>query len=559
MSGSMIQLAAKGQSNLYLTQKPEITFFKAVYKRHTNFSIEPMPQYFSSVPNFGNKVSCTLSKTGDLINKGYIVVDLPATSQFFNISGKVDEFIKVAWVKNLGYKLIKKIELDIGNKIIDTQYGEWMYIWSELNTEGNEKGLYKMTGNNEEFTYFSKTKDSKRLYIPLQFWFCKNVGLSLPLVSLKYSDVKIHVEFASRDECLIVAPTHKIKINDNLVLANQGDILIQKGVNRDVIGIYIDYDFINKELLYLKVQDEFTGSLINGKINNIINLFDDTELVPQTSALSLDYQINFTTELSIKSAYLLFDYVLLDTQERYKFYNNKLEYIIEQIQYNGEKTINNNSYLCNLNFNNPCKSLVWVCQMQNYASSKLNAWNFYKSNLSFEYLRFNNYRAKQVLCECTDTTTCSHDMEICTLKKTDSDRDGWNYVDYVTLKTLCKIKDLSNYYLEDRQFIIKKAKILLNGQEKVKEYPYQFFSYLENYKSYNRNKDNHIFFYNFGLKSDNLDPRGSMNFSKVDQATLELKLDQKVSYFNPAKLRVYAPSYNIFIINEGLGSLKFIA
>ena len=64
----MIQLAAKGQSNLYLTQKPEITYFKAVYKRHTNFSIEPMPQYFSSVPNFGTKVSCTLSKTGDLVN-----------------------------------------------------------------------------------------------------------------------------------------------------------------------------------------------------------------------------------------------------------------------------------------------------------------------------------------------------------------------------------------------------------------------------------------------------------------------------------------------------------
>ena len=559
MSGSLIQLAAKGQSNLYLTNKPEITFFKAVYKRHTNFSIEAMPQYFSTVPNFGNKVSCTLAKTGDLISNGYLVVDLPSTPQFFDSSGKLDEYIKVAWVKNLGYRLIKKIELDIGNKIIDTQYGEWMYIWSEINIEGNENGLYKMTGNTKEFTYFSNTKDSARLYIPLQFWFCKSFGLSLPLVSLKYTDVKIHIEFASRDECLLVGPTHKIKINENIVLCNQGDILIQKGKNRDIIGIYMDYDFINKELLYLKVQDEFTGSLINGKINNIINLFDDFEISPQTSAETLEYQINFTTELSLKSAYLLFDYVLLDNQERHNFFTKKLEYIIEQVQYNGEKTINNNSYNCNLNFNNPIKSLIWICQMQNYATSKLNAWNFYKSNLAIEYLRFNNYRAKQVLCECTDTNTCQHDLEICTLKKSDDDRDGWNYVDYITLKSLCKIKDISNYFLEDRQFIIKKAKILLNGQEKVKEFPYQFFSYLENYKNYNRTKDNHVFYYNFGLKSDNLDPRGSMNFSKVDQATLELKLDQKVSYFNPVKLRVYAQSYNILIIEEGLGSLKFIA
>jgi hypothetical protein len=559
MSGSLIQLAAKGQSNLYLTQKPEITFFKSVYKRHTNFSIEAMPQYFSSVPNFGNKVSCTLAKTGDLISNGYLVVDLPSTPKFFNSAGKLDEYIKVAWAKNLGYRLIKKIELDIGNKIIDSQLGEWMYIWSELNVTGNENGLYKMTGNTTDFTYFSTTKDSQRLYIPLQFWFCKSFGLALPLISLKYTDVKIHIEFASREEALIVAPSHKIKINENLVSCNQGDILIQKGTNRDIIGIYIDYDFINKELLYLKVQDEFTGELINGKNNKIINLFNDFEITAQTSSTTAEYQINFTTELSLKSAYLLFDYVLLDNQERKNFYNNKLEYIIEQVQYNGEKTINNNSYKCNLNFNNPCKSLIWICQMQNYATSKLNAWNFYKSNLSMEYLRFNNFRTKQILCECTDTNTCPHDLEICTLKKTDGDRDAWNYIDYITLKTLCKIKDLSDYYLEDRQFIIKKAKILLNGQEKVKEFPYQFFSYLENYKSYSRTIDNHVFYYNFGLKSENLDPRGSMNFSKVDQGTLELKLDQKVSYFNPVKLRVYAQSYNILVIEEGLGSLKFIA
>lgn len=559
MSGSLIQLAAKGQSNLYLTEKPEITFFKSVYKRHTNFSIEPMPQYFSSVPNFGNKVSCTLAKTGDLITNGYLIVDLPSTPKFFDSAGKLDEYIKVAWAKNLGYRLIKKIELDIGNKIIDTQYGEWMYIWSEINVTGNEKGLNMMTGNTDLFTHFSSTKDSKRLYIPLQFWFCKSHGLALPLISLKYSDVKIHIEFCSREEALIVAPTHKIKINENIVLCNQGDILIQKGVNRDVIGIYVDYNFITKELLYLKVQDEFTGSLINGKVNNIINLFDDYSVSPQTLAETSEYAINFTTELSLKTAYLLFDYILLDNQERYKFFENKLEYIIEQIQYNGEKTINNNSYKCNLNFNNPVKSLTWICQMQNYGISKLNAWNFYKSNLTIEYLRFNNYRAKQVLCECTDTNTCNHDMEICTLKKTDDDRDGWNYVDYVTLKTLCKIKDLSDYYLEDRQFIIKKAKILLNGQEKVKEFPYQFFSYLENYKNYNRSRDNHVFHYNFGLKRDNLEPRGSMNFSKIDQASLELKLDQKVSYFTPAKLRVYAQSYNVLIIHEGIGSLKFIS
>jgi hypothetical protein len=554
MSGASIQIAAKGQTNIYLSGKPEITFFKAVYKRHTNFSIECIPQYFSTIPNFGTKVSCTLSNIGDMISRGYLLVELPSIPRFYNSKNNLDEYIRVAWAKNIGYRLIKNIVLDIGNKVIDTQYGEWLYIWSQLNVTGNQIGHDKMTGFDEKLYSFTKTKDSYQLFIPLQFWFCKSYGLALPLISLKYSDVRINIEFSSLDECLTTGPTHRLKIDDNIVPYNEGDILIQKGKDRDIIGIFIDYDFINRELLYLKVQDEFTGKPLNGILNKIKNLLSDFEVTPTNGNISETYVINFTTEINIKSAYLLFDYVLLDNEERSQFYNNKLTYIIEQLQFNGEKTINNSSYSCNLNFFNPVKSIYWIAQFANYESSKLNAWNYYKAHLSMEYLRFNKFRLNQKLVDPLCITSKTNDP--CNIYKTDSSRSNWNQVDYIAIKNLIKFKDLSDYFSDEKQFIIKNAKILLNGQEKVQEYPYQYFTYLQNYKYDKRSLDNHIFSYNFGLRTD-LDPRGSMNFSKIDQATLNLKLAQHVSYFNPVKFRLYAVNYNILIIEEGIGELQF--
>ena len=171
-----------------------------------------------------------------------------------------------------------------------------------------------------------------------------------------------------------------------------------------------------------------------------------------------------------------------------------------------------------------------------------------------EYLRFNNFRLNQKLVDPLCTTSKTNDP--CNIYKTDSTRANWNEVDYIAIKNLIKFKDLSDYYSDEKQFIIKSAKILLNGQEKVKELPYQYFTYLQNYKYNKRSLDNHIFSYNFGLRTD-LDPRGSMNFSKVDQATLDLRLAQHVSYFNPVKFRLYAVNYNVLLIEEGICELQF--
>jgi len=202
---------------------------------------------------------------------------------------------------------------------------------------------------------------------------------------------------------------------------------------------------------------------------------------------------------------------------------------------------------------------MWVCQMASYSKNEVKAWNCYKSNLSIDYLRFDATRLTQKFCDCECTCTCNTSNDACNLTKTDADREGWNYVDYIILKNLAKYKDLTDYYKDDNQFLVKKARILLNGQDRVDEYQYQVYSYLQNYSYFKNSMNNNVFFYNFGLDPTKTEPSGSMNFSKVDQASLDLNLDTKISYYNPAKLRVYALNYNILKIEDGIGSLVFSA
>ena len=174
-----MQLVAYGAQDIYLSGNPQITFFKVVYRRHTNFSMESIEQTFNGTAGFDRKVTCTISRNGDLINRMYLQVELPELDS---------EFQYKSWA---GHKLIKFVEIEIGGQRIDKHYGDWLHIWNELSqTEGHWDGYKAMVGGDA-------TSDKKTLYIPLQFWFCRNPGLALPLIALQYHEVKINIEFAS--------------------------------------------------------------------------------------------------------------------------------------------------------------------------------------------------------------------------------------------------------------------------------------------------------------------------------------------------------------------------
>lgn len=198
MAGGVMQIVAYGPQDVFLTGNPEITFFKVMYRRHTNFAIESIEQTFSGTVDFGRKVTCLISRNADLLDKVYLQVDLPALTKTGG---------SVAWTRNIGHVLIDEVSLDIGGQTIDKQYGEWLTIWNELTQTAEKRDGYDvMIGNTTvltDNTVTPETTPATTLYVPLQFWFCRNHGLALPLIALQYHEVKFNITFRSATECYI--------------------------------------------------------------------------------------------------------------------------------------------------------------------------------------------------------------------------------------------------------------------------------------------------------------------------------------------------------------------
>ena len=216
MSGGKIQIISVGFEDIYLTFDPQITYFKMVYKRYTNFSQEPIIQYFNAdTPSFGQRITCSIAKTADLISNIYLFVELPSIP----INNNIDNFnYEYKWNKKIGYSLIKYTELEINGQLIDKLYSDWLNIWSLLTTtEEHKKSEDILIGNVSSLYDYSNGKDSYKLYVPLSFFFNRNKGLSLPIIALQVSDVKIHVEFNNLRDILVPSYTHYNEIEDNIV------------------------------------------------------------------------------------------------------------------------------------------------------------------------------------------------------------------------------------------------------------------------------------------------------------------------------------------------------
>ena len=185
-----MQLVAYGAQDIYLTGNPQITFFKVVYRRHTNFSMEAIEQTWNGSPEGENgRCTATISRNGDLVHRMYLQID-----------GSVP--IITNDPANPGACMIENVELEIGGQSIDKHSGLWMETWAEL-TEPNPTGqLLSSTTPTVGGTLFQKmslmggvtseaTAVISSYFIPLQFWFCRNPGLALPLIALQYHEVKV--------------------------------------------------------------------------------------------------------------------------------------------------------------------------------------------------------------------------------------------------------------------------------------------------------------------------------------------------------------------------------
>ncbi|MEO0236691.1 MAG: major capsid protein [candidate division WOR-3 bacterium] len=446
-----MQLAAYGSQDMYLTANPEITMFKAIFRRHSNFAMESIEQTLTGNPDFGKKVTALVSRSGDLMHRVYLQVDLP----------EVDSQISGRWTDDVGHHLINSVEVEIGGQRIDRQTGDWLQIWSSLTVPENMRTTYnKMIGKTPDLCLFNnQTKPRTTLYIPLQFWFCRNIGLSLPLIALQYHEVKINIEFKS----------------------------IEK--------LWINYS----------PSEAFDNSILN---------------------------------LHMPYCSLWVDYIYLDTDERRRFAQAIHEYLIEQIQYTGEESINNVSNKIRLSFNHPTKELIWVVQKDSHIGRPgqrvCNQWSNYQ-------------------LDAFDVVSTPFTMY-------DAPNYGGIGGNFSTTTGTTVGAPNGNPVIS--------AKLQLNSQDRFAQRAGSYFNLTQIYQHHSVGPQSEgINVYSFAATPESYQPSGSVNFSRIDNATLQLTVhsgtfqaidpDTGNVTSTSAHLRVYAVNYNVLRIMSGMGGLAY--
>jgi hypothetical protein len=379
--------------------------------------MESIEQTFNGSADFGRKVTCTISRNGDLIHRVYLRAILPEVSN----AGANER-----WVDWVGEALIKTCEVEIGGQRIDRHYGDWLHIWNELTqTAGHQAGYEAMVGQVDAL--HERNSDNKlpryTLYVPLQFWFCRNPGLALPLIALQYHEVKVNLEF--RDK-----------------------------------------------------KDLFQGDL--SKVGGLV------------------------------SASLYVDYIYLDTDERRRFAQVSHEYLIEQLQFTGDESVNSVAPKVKLNLNHPVKELVWVVQ--------------------------------------SDRVLDGSDEDVAGAY---TGPQWFNYTDGVKSNSL----DVGGANP------VETAKLQLNGHDRFSDREGMYFSVVQPYQHHeNVPASGAINVYSFGLKPEEHQPSGTCNMSRIDTASLNLTLSNKVFKGKNsagaevqvgAKVRIYATNYNVLRIMSG--------
>ena len=524
MGCALMQLVAYGAQDVFLTGNPEITFWKVSYRRHTNFAMESIEQTFSGQADFGRRVTCTISRNGDLAFRTYLQVTLPQISQDLNSSGSGSVYAR--WLDFPGEQLIAQVEVEIGGQRIDRQYGDWMHIWNQLTmTSEQQKGYEQMVGQTTQLTYLTNpgfadvngpcassagpaqvcaprnALPETTLYIPLQFWYCRNPGLALPLIALQYHEVKINLDLRPIGECLWAVSS----------------------------------------------LDSETDSSVS---------------------VSAAYQ------QGLVAASLYVDYVFLDTDERRKMAQNPHEYLFEQLQFTGDESVGSSSNKIKLNFNHPCKELVWVVQPDanvDYCSSLIPGNTLFKTlgAQSFNYTDAvdalpNAYQAFGSV-DATTGATGFINSDVFQQEGAGTATATGNYTgfDAVGVST---VSDAGTFVLAETALNLHcwgenpvvTGKLQLNGQDRFSEREGTYFDVVQPYQHHTRAPDTGINVYSFALRPEEHQPSGTCNFSRIDNATLQLVLSSNtVGGSNTAKVRVYATNYNVLRVMSGMAGVAY--
>jgi len=559
MGGGLMQLVAYGAQDVYLTGNPQITFFKVVYRRHTNFSVECIQQTWNGAADFGRTVTCNINRNGDLITNMYVAVELN------NVPVNT---VNWGYVNRLGHALVENVKIEIGGSKIDEQYGDWLNIWYELtNKSGQVRGYNRMIGNVPELTNISKTlKPKYQLYVPLQFWFNRNNGLALPLIALQYHDVRITLKFREQLQC--------INYRGNTVPTFSSALMKDSYLLIDYV--YLDSEerkrFAQASHEYLIEQLQFTGS-------------------ESLTSASNKYRLNFNHP----SKYLVWAPHLQKYLNRGSFVGYASD---------GNWDVARERYAKLLAIAQLPGTLASAANIVEYTADELDGLkkgdvvDLVRLAAVSNGINVGKIEVKVVLQSDADTKKAS-----LSVGGTNEDEVFNNLLDnIIVVRNDLTMEDISNNitdqysatgttavkntimdwavykvinYFNYGNFIdgsdnpVYSAKLQLNGHDRFQSRDGYYFNYVQPFQHFSNTPADGINVYSFALKPEDHQPSGTCNFSRIDNATLQLDLGkynsaadssfitQNFSSSSNSVVNIYTVNYNVLRVMSGMAGTAY--
>lgn len=468
--------------------------------------MESIQQTFNGTADFGKRVSCTISRNGDLIHRVYLQVDIPAVS----ISGA-----SFRWIDALGHYLINTVELQIGGQRIDLHYGDWLEIFNELTLpSGLKAGYQRMIGNTYSLTTTEAQdndstieKPQTTLYIPLQFFFCRNPGLALPLIALQYHEVVINIEFNRAANCYIVGGS------------DQSPIPSMLNPNLQNASLYVDYIYLDTderrrfaqvsheyliEQLQFTGEETFTGSSYKSRLNFNHPVKELVWVVQRSDVVDngVNQWSNYTTQRALNGTVVNYNDTGLNqwSNDQFPASTSTIPGLTDAGVLGGRESGFSNQYAAG-------------------------SANYYGS--------LGAATGAGVFPLTTD------------LRPNTPATNGLTYPHV--------------FGGPGAQNCIWAAKLLLNGHDRFSERKGDYFNLVQPYQHHTNIPDScGINVYSFALKPEDHQPTGTCNMSRIDNATLMVAVHPDIASANlTKKLRVYALNYNVLRIMSGMGGLAY--
>ena len=553
MTGGLLQIVAYGAQDMYLTNNPQITFFKVVYRRHTNFSIEVFEHTFLDKPNFGTRTVLTLPRNGDLVTQMCLRITVPSVTP--------NEGSRFAWVKRLGYAIMESIEVEMGGVIVDKQLGIWLDIWQELSSNRHDKGYAKMLGDVQEMTRLdNNVKPQYNLFIPLKFWFNRHNGLALPIIAIQYHEIRFNLKLNNLNKLII---TDK-KFNRNINI----DILD--------VSLLVDYIYLDKEERkrfaqigheYLIEQVQFTGEEpvsfykikeqlhFNYPTKELIWAMRNGNYTTGKDYLCYTHKSDWNNEIQKCSEQIIEDSILL---------SDGSTVMVDGIQLNTQEIINGPGNWEQFNPNtesNTMNSNITVLNMNKTKTLWINTESLLISNYNIFDKIFGTITILEddtIILRNISSKITVRDISIPVEEMTDT-RIKSNDI---------SLNQFSNYgiLIDGSINPIEYAKLEFNNENRIDKRSGKFFNYLQPELYHSNTPKDGINLYSFSITPEDHQPSGTANLSKIEKIIFSLWVKdstEKLGYPDlnlinlDNRLYIFALSYNILRVSNGLTGISY--